>query len=425
MAGARALADHAYDILAAGVSPELVTTTAGRSRRVFYDHFDDKDDYLRALFAAVYDTTLHRLVTVTPTEDVVGLLRLSEGDLFDAIQRLAALGFEAVLGSEADRLQIIGWAMARDDTQIEAMVRRYYHDVDASTTKIVDALLGGRDLELRAPWTPDRIAAVLHALADGLYMRAGVDPDLADLDLFELTCLTLIPTLTTAASQEPADIRSHLDEFASTAAEVWRYRTDTPVEERGYERVIAGVLDHLADGGFGSLSLGAIARRCRLPPALVERNFPTVTALLRAVVDQRMPTLQSEVEFDLADPDISGRDALRRHLQRVGAWVQANADLALAVLACGASDPHDTERTALTLDMVAELSAPAAAVLTAAVIRGEVRADAPIADIASMTTELMLSRGTTMPGFSVQTTAAFIEAMVFDGAATPGTTDAT
>jgi hypothetical protein len=43
--GARLLADDAFACLAAGISPERVTSLARRSRRVFYDHFDNKEEY--------------------------------------------------------------------------------------------------------------------------------------------------------------------------------------------------------------------------------------------------------------------------------------------------------------------------------------------------------------------------------------------
>ncbi len=416
MAGARAVIDHAFEIFAAGVSPELVTNAAGRSRRVFYDHFDDKEDYLRALFGAVYDTGLHHLVTQASAEEVVALLQLAEGDLFEAVQRMAAVAFEGVLDSDADRMQIIGWAMAKDDPSIESMLRDYYRGVDAATMRIMEALLQAWGLELRSPWTAERVAAVLHAIGEGLYMRAAVDPDLADLELFELACLSIIPIVSAPSGTGPADVRQHLDEFAGSVADSWRRQATTPTDQAGYERVVASVRDQLRAGGFASLTLSAVARRCRLSPTLVERNFPTVAALLRTVVSDSMPTLQSEADFDLADGDISIRDALRRHLHRVGAWVQGNPDLAMAVMACGTSDPRDPERTTLALEVVREFSEPATSILVAGLARGELREDAAIVEIASMTTELMLGRGASMPGFAIETTAAFIESMVFDGA---------
>ena len=416
MAGARALVDHAFDILSTGVSPDLVTSVAGRTRRVFYDHYPDKESFLREVFAEVYDAGLHHLVTGASPEEVSTLLRLSHGDLFDAVSRLAELAFGGVLDSEADRLQILGWAMAQDDPEIGRMLTAYYTDVDAASIHVIAELTDAWGLELRPPWTAERLACVLHAVGEGLYMRAAVHPDLADLDLFELTCLSLMPIVAAPTERVGGDVRRHLDDYAMEVAESWRRHAAEPNEDASYERLAAAFRDELRAGGFAAMSITAVARRCRISPALIERNFPSITSLLRSVVDDSLPSLQSEADFDLADGDISVREALSRHLRRIGTWVTGNPDLGTAILACGSSNPHDHERGLLTLEVVRKLSAPAVSILVAGIARGEIRENAQIVELASMTTEIVLGRGSAMPDFSIEPTVAFVEEVVFDGA---------
>lgn len=420
MAGARALMDHAFDILGTGVSPDLITSVAGRTRRVFYDHFPDKETFLREVFADVYDPALHHLVTEASSEDIAALLQLTRGDLFDAVRRLSALAFGGVLGSEADRMQILGWAMAQDDPAINTMLTEYYHGVDASSVRVIGEVMDAWSLEFRAPWTAERLACVLHAIGEGLYMRAAIDPQLADLDLFELCCLSLVPMATAPAGQPGGDVRQHLDDFALEVAESWRRHVAEPNEDASYERLAAGFRDELRTDGFSAVSIGSVARRCRISPALIERNFPSITALLRSVVEDSLPSLQSEADFDLADGDISVREALGRHLRRVGTWVTGNPDLGTAILACGSSNPQDSERTLLTLEVIRELSAPAVSILVAGIARGDVREDAKVIELASMTTEIVLGRGSAMPGFSIDPTVEFVQEVVFDGAGTSG-----
>lgn len=415
MAGARALVDHAFDILAAGVSPDLITSIAGRTRRVFYDHFPDREAFLREVFSGVYDAGAHHLVSEASAEDISELLQLSKGDLFDAVQRVAALAFGGVLESDADRMQIIGWAMARGDDAINAMVTDYYHGVDAASVRVIAELMGAWGLEFRAPWTAEKLACVLHAVGEGLYMRAAVDPQLADLDLFELTCLSLVPMASEPAGGAGVDIRRHLDDFALEVAESWRRHVAVPHDDASYERLAAGFRDELRVGGLGAVSIAAVARRCRISPTLIERNFPSITALLRSVVEDSLPSLQSEADFDLADGDISIRETLRRHLRRLGTWVTGNPDLATAILACGSSNPQDPERTGLTLDVIRALSVPAQSILVAGIARGEIRDDTKVVELASMTTEVVLGRGSAMPGFRIDATVEFIEDVVFDG----------
>lgn len=421
MAGARALMDHAFEILSAGVSPDLVTSVAGRTRRVFYDHFPDKESFLREVFADVYDTGLHRMVVDASSEDIAALLQLTQGDLFDAIQRLAALAFGGVLESDADRMQILGWAMAQDDPAIRDMLTGYYHGVDASAIRVIEEVTEAWGLEFRAPWTAARLACVLHAVGEGIYMRASIDPELADLELFELTCLSLMPVASAPAGQSGGDVRRHLDDFALELAESWRRHVAVANEDASYERLAAGFRDELRAGGFGALSLTSVARRCRISPALIERNFPSITSLLQSVVTDSLPSLQSEADFDLADGDISVREALGRHLRRLGTWVTGNPDLGTAILACGSSNPQDSERVLLTLQVIRELSAPAVSILVAGIARGEIREDAMVVELASMTTEIVLGRGSAMPDFSIDPTVEFVQEVVFDGAgvATP------
>ncbi len=73
-AGARMLVDDGFRVLAAGVSPERVAALAGRSRRTFYEHFETKEDYLRAVLRRHLDTSDEEMESERLTEDVLAML---------------------------------------------------------------------------------------------------------------------------------------------------------------------------------------------------------------------------------------------------------------------------------------------------------------------------------------------------------------
>ena len=102
------------------------------------------------------------------------------------------------------------------------------------------------------------------------------------------------------------------------------------------------------------------------------------------------------------------------------AW--SSASIQAAITGCvvmnsgrGSSNPRDPERAGLTLDIVRTLSAPAVSILVAGIARGEIREDAKVVELASMTTELVLGRASAMPGFSIEPTIEFVQEVVFDG----------
>ena len=128
-------------------------------------------------------------------------------------------------------------------------------------------------LEFREPWTAERLACVLHATGEGLYMRAEIDPDLADLDLFELVCLSLLPIAAAPAGQSRGDVRRHLDEFAIEVADSWRRHAAEHHDEASYERLAAGFRDELRVSGFAAMSITSVARRCRMSPALIAQHM--------------------------------------------------------------------------------------------------------------------------------------------------------
>lgn len=414
VAGAHVLRSQGFAVLAAGLSPERVAKAAGRSRRVFYDHFETKEDLLRAIADLYFDTTAHQVIAGAKDTDIEALLELAAGDLFDSVRRLAELGFANVLTSDADLIQIAVTALALGDAEVSETVETYYRELDAATMRIGDVILNHWGLQLRPPWTRERFAAVVHALGEGLYLRSRFEPDLADLELFELTLLTLMPIIGVPSGSQPPSIRQHLRRYSEEMSSAWREHTDTASIENAHERVVAAFRSELRDSGLADLGLGTVAARAGLSTALVTRSYTSVERLLRTTVEDALPSFTSEAAFDIAAAELTLGQILERHLRRIGEWIIDHRELCRAVTACAAMGDNP-DGMLLARDLLDALSGPAEAILREGVKRNEIAPDIDLPAIASMTAELMVTRCGTFMLTELEPTVAFVARAVLQG----------
>lgn len=181
-----------------------VCQRASRSTAVFYGHFDSLATYHAALISQLLSTdvafevmasTMQLLAEVTkkirtgPPEEIPGLIASVAAANVDA---------QLAIGMTAFRNRLLLQATADDPARrlaVEALQRLYEHVTGVQ-------VLGYRTLletwgrEPRPPYTLETVAITITAVADGLLLRQGFEPDLAVTTLFEDAVRSLIPALT-------------------------------------------------------------------------------------------------------------------------------------------------------------------------------------------------------------------------------------
>jgi len=106
-AGARLLLDDGFRIIAAGLSPNTVARTAGRTRRTFYDHFETKEAFTRAVLLEYLVVAERGALTGDFEQAFAGQILDAEGDVVESIRSLSREIFAARTGSGNPQIQAI------------------------------------------------------------------------------------------------------------------------------------------------------------------------------------------------------------------------------------------------------------------------------------------------------------------------------
>ncbi|MFF2777501.1 TetR/AcrR family transcriptional regulator [Streptomyces sp. NPDC058052] len=154
-------------------------------------------------------------------------------------------------------------------------------------------------------------------------------------------------------------------------------RTDARLNR---ERLVAAAREVFAEAGPGA-SLNEIARRAGVGPGTLYRHFPDRSALLTAVLADRIETLGAQAERLLVSEDAD--DALERWLRAFLAHARANQGMGSALLADAAGEAGiDCHRR--ILDMATGL-------LARAQQHGTARADLTADDLLHLVVGIALS----------------------------------
>ena len=180
-----------------------VCQRAGRSTAVFYGHF--------ASLAAYHDALIDQLLTTDVAYEVMAktmdlLAQVTEkirtgpaDDIPRLIASVAAANIDAQLaiGMPNFRMRLLLQATADDRAHRQAQValRQLYEHVTQVQVIGYEALLDAWEREPRPPYDLRTVAITLTAVADGLLVRRGFEPDLDVTTLFEDAVRSLIPTL--------------------------------------------------------------------------------------------------------------------------------------------------------------------------------------------------------------------------------------
>jgi len=181
-----------------------VCQRAGRSTAVFYGHFENLAAYHAALVDQLLSTDVAFEVmaaTMDLLAEVTGKIRTGPAeDIPRLIASVAAANIDAQLaiGMPAFRYRLLLQAAADDGARQQAVValRRLYDHVTQVQVLGYQGLLDAWGREPRPPYDLRTVAITITAVADGLLVRRGFEPELDVTTLFEDAVRSLIPTLT-------------------------------------------------------------------------------------------------------------------------------------------------------------------------------------------------------------------------------------
>lgn len=423
-AAANVLHDDFFDLVSDGLRPEHVTRMAGRSRRVFYDHFAERSDVLREVALLYLDPGLGLLEE--RSADLAVAFDLVEGDLISGARLLVDATFEETLASRRSAMRIMAWCLGRQDPVIGDAYRVHQQGADEIIGDMLERLNAAVGLRFRPPWDGRRMAATMRALADGLYLRHELDhatvqpptgaadeasacvPDVSE--LFTLTALCLLPVATQPAGTPEVPVAEHLDGFANALSAAWREGVDLDQLLDARERVLQALRATIATSGPG-IDLDAVAATAGLSMRTVVAAFGSLSELAQAALDESLPALAREAAFDVAAGDIELEDMVRRHLLRIGQWATSERELARLWLASatGAITTIDAEKAQ---EFSRRLADPLITMLDEAHRQRGTEPTPPIGATANMVINVMLGRTSALTGFELDESAHWLTDVV-------------
>ena len=160
-----------------------VARYAGVSAGALYHYWDTQDDYrddlVDHLFAPDrFDPEVHVGELADAIADEVDGPRPA---LDEQIRVGAALELEGLLVNADLRVLLALWAGG--DEEVRQRIAGHFRSTGRRWADFYERSFRSAGLELRPPFTYEMLAAVLAALADGLAVRASVDPEAVPVDL--------------------------------------------------------------------------------------------------------------------------------------------------------------------------------------------------------------------------------------------------
>jgi AcrR family transcriptional regulator len=225
-AGAQLLHDQPVGSILNQVKANEVARRAGRTIGAFYHHWPDQESYQRDLVEHVLSP--ERLPSTAAAAQSV-LSDLDDEVLMEEIVRRGGrANFDALRDNPFVPLFMALWSKQGTDEHIHEQLRRHYRTITDQLVPIYSAFFDSQGWEPRPPFTMETFAATLTALAEGLTVRAAVDPDAVPLDLpptqsaakvpldgnldqgswdlFSIVVLALIPSMTVPKTKRDSDL---------------------------------------------------------------------------------------------------------------------------------------------------------------------------------------------------------------------------
>lgn len=296
--GVLALIHAGRAVLETGLSPEVITRTAGRSRRSYYDHFRGKQQFSEQLFDEL-------LGVGGPTESRINvadsLLTLNEGDLFDILRLMST----APLIGNVDRVnrvarQIVS-ALGSNDEYAHKRIADFYARDRLVYEPAIRALVESWGLDFREPWNAESATMFFRVVVDGYSMRSLVEPELEESETVFLILKTMFLGMTRLRDSADNDsVDDRLREVSDMAVKYLRERSDPSVVLDARQTIQDATLTELAKRGFVATNLDLVARSAGISQVTIRRAMGDIDDICCELLDGLVAGLESAVELDLS-----------------------------------------------------------------------------------------------------------------------------
>ena len=167
------------DILSQVKVADVARRAGGRSIGAVYHHWRDQDSYRRDLLAYILDPGRYRgaheaaAMAATVCDGPV----VARPPLEAAVRTMGNQLFDELKVNPWLVLQMALWSKQMTDPYVRGLLTELYQGIDANFEPVMDTALQAYGLRVKEPFDTHLLAVVLTALAEGLAMRWGVDPD--------------------------------------------------------------------------------------------------------------------------------------------------------------------------------------------------------------------------------------------------------
>ena len=167
------------DILSQVKVADVARRAGGRSIGAVYHHWRDQDSYRRDLLAYILDPGRYRgaheaaAMAATVCDGPV----VARPPLEAAVRTMGNQLFDELKVNPWLVLQMALWSKQMTDPYVRRLLTELYQGIDANFEPLMDTALQAYGLRVKEPFDTHLLAVVLTALAEGLAMRWGVDPD--------------------------------------------------------------------------------------------------------------------------------------------------------------------------------------------------------------------------------------------------------
>ena len=314
--GVLALIHAGRAVLETGLSPEVITRTAGRSRRSYYDHFRGKQHFSEQLFdelLGVGGVTKDRLNTVEM------LMDFNDGDLFESLRLMAtapALGNAARVNRVAR--QIVSGLGANDD-YARARIDDFYERDRLTYEVVITSLLDSWGLEFREPWTAETATTFFRVVVDGYAMRSLMQPEIDETEAVLLVFKSVFRGMVRLGDSADTDsVDDQLREVSDMAKKYLRERSDPSVVLDARQAIQDATMTELKKRGFANTNLDLVARLAGISQVTIRRAMGDLDDICCDMLYGLLAGLESAAELDVAGPTATDSlSVIKRHFERV------------------------------------------------------------------------------------------------------------
>ena len=334
LAGRQALASARPDILINGLVVERdVAPRAGLSKQTFSTTFPrrtqgggGKAQFIDELLGSLMQGSTWRKRSAIETE-IATRIASAGGDPRVSIRAMSRWDFEQAQTDPGTQLRFVVAALAGNHAGALKSVRSSYADITTASAEALVEEFKRWGSHLRQPFSFQKLAVLVTALAEGLQLRAKLDPDAVSPDLFGDAIVALI-----GATADPEQTHTHIDDVIAPLVEkaIGGYTfSHSDIPDDPAQAIIDVAAVEFAKRGYFNTTRTQIATASGVPPALLDRLFPTtadiVVAALRPLFDRLKQRTTTDATF--RPPE----EVLRRYLEQLADLLCTNRSMAEAM----------------------------------------------------------------------------------------------